>query len=1140
MHRPGEIKFDPIKVVSVFFNGTDTIPQPTGYLTDFYNTADIDDRSNGRSETISYVAYCVEPVYAPEFMYAGFDLLTQHCPELRTYTILEKDVREDPYYGPKIAAGSLKLNEELPNPKCRIIEGPNTLATNVHKKIAKGVVSILGSILNGKNIINLAGHSRGGVIPNEVAHELQRIKEAMCENPAETSTDILIKLICGDTREPGVENVELKVRNELTRIIKQLQDNISGTEFNRFLTTIRDKFAIQDGYHANCEEIWIECLIQADPVSGNTVLGAPGIGWVTPRMFKYPAIVRNAYVLRCANEDSACFDSTYATRTAEHTYVEQYLIPGHHGTLTGNEFGNNGETLEEIQRDLARITEPQELEEYSGLHTRDAQYLALYIIVGRLEEHGTKFSLEILDCPLRPKFTEYLTAPATTEDGNISRKQLEYNCYNQIMKNYKAYQLLNHTVYIKLGWRWHEAFEGANYHLTTKTRPVIVDANYNKTSLGELIRFKSKYFYNWQHLQLFMQLELGINPYIAPEVQLDKILSFDQELQTILNGEDNATEAIQAAIQSIVASLALTYISNNLSEDRKQAIIDVINKTLWLTIPDDTNHYEVDASISSSSSEVFVTLGQPTNLDKLKHSLLESLNTHIIQQISVQIEEQKANIENLFKDIEKARNPEAERNRIAAERDRIATDGPNFGSEDSLAIVEGKENEEELQELQLVGEYNLIKVMLENNLPSLINRYFEILSFTKHLQDLSAGIELPDSVNSSDERKARIESLQQDITNSANALNDYAIQEIGSKIQDEIMYYVRHHRDTLDNLVYKIRQIESLPANAEESPEELDIRKNEALQQIIHEISNKYFELQDSIRKLRQLRNNAEYTSGLTIYQSAQIKILLNNLRQEVQKLDDQLYALPTTIARAAASINKTIFLKAICFSQERTEFNQKILDACRVQEDELCRQDQIIVRQQEDLLLQSTEISNLQARFNMLDEINERQKLESERKNEVITQQREDLTQRDATIAHLQEDLTQRDATIAHLQEDLTQRDATIAHLQEDLTQKDATLSAKQLVAANYQQASFKPSISFHIVNGFILALGIAAVALAVAILLSQPLTAAAIPAAIIGTVGLCATGLGLYQNRKSGIRTGQLEVSNAVDQALPIINTP
>lgn len=1040
MRRAGEVKFPPERVASVGINGTDTVCQPKGNVSKFYKNGE------GSSETISFVASCIEPSYNPDLRYLGFDELVTHCSELRLHTDIKEDVIDDPYYGPQIKKNKLKFARDIDDPQIRLIEGPETTAVNVYQKIAKGVVTIIGSVINGKNIINLFGHSRGAVIAVEIPHELHRIKEAMYAYRTESDSNTLILLICGNPHDNKIDKGEAAIRRELRTIFKKLESNLSKEELNRFVVTIRDSFAIRDGYHPNCREVWVECLIQVDPVSGNSVLGLPFIGWVTPRMFKYSPIIRNVYTLMCANEDTACFDLTYTIAECDYTNVERFLLPGHHGTVTGNEFGNNGETLEDIRRDRAMITEPDKVAEYEGLHTRDAQYMALYLIVEHLRAHGTEFTISARhDYPLSEKYNPYMQALLAADNGK-SKERIQYAAYQDIMRNLKAYKLLNHTTYIYTGWDWHESMDSP-YHETTKTRPVMLDEQYHKTSLGELVTFRSQLFYNWHHLKLFMKIVLPFDPSIEPEKQLANLLRFSEDLQHKLDDEHSVIEEVQDAIQTIVLSLVSTYITNNLTADRKQEIIRLINQTLQITIPKDEIHYATnyeEAVATSMDSVVEIDYQGLTNLGLLKQRLITDLHDRIYQQVDEKVQEQTSNLKKLIADIRKARNPEAEKKRIA---DKIASHDSTDGHEEK--VEDNSDAEAELQRLRDEGEHDLIKAMLENNLPYLIGRYFEILKFTKHLKDLRNGLTDPGFDDQGIEHKVedleeneqaqRIGRLKAFIEEKSNALNTFAIDEIGTNIKNEIINFVKYNRDILEHLVYEIRLTAEWQPNADEADEVFQARKTQALKNIINNISKKHCELRASIDILRQYRNNPEYTASLTAEQVEEITSLKAYLKEEVQNLDNQVTALPLTVAYAIAETSQVTLLKQLEYKEGPDEFCQSVMDACEYRAGGI-----------------------------------------------------------------------------------------------RSLEKANARLQITTQVAINIKQTEFNPSYSFHILNGFILALGIAAVAIAIAILISQPLTAAAAPAAIIGVAGLCATGLGLYQNRKAAIATGRLEASDNIVASL------
>lgn len=601
MRYPTE--FNPRKVDALLFNGTDTYFQPSGYCLT-YPTDRSTGYGNNRSETISFLATCITKPYVA-------------TPISETHPILDTKTQQ-------VFNGAVKIDLEKPL-DIKLIEGPDTRATNTHEKIALGVASRLGAILEGKNIFNIGGHSRGAVEAILVAWELQRIKDAMLTTNELSSPEEIWEIICGNPDEPGICASARNVRNELRKILVSIKDN------RDLLEAIRQKFIYRDPhpFDYDTSEILVN-LFLIDPVPGNDILKARGaIGWTDPHMFEYPALVRNVTKLCCKNEDSACFDLLH-TKPGPNTIIRNHVMPGHHGTLTGNPFGNNGESL--LSLGVA-----------DGLTAEDAQLMAMYMAIDFFTANGSMCKISPSEYPLTEKYNTYITA------NDEERARIRLETYQKIHRNIEAYNALNKTVYISIGWDWHEAFTFP-YEKTTQTRPMIIDAQNNKSNMGAIMPFNSRFFINQDHLNLFLQVNLGLNPSLSPEGQLAHLLDASTTpIYAKINEETNPEiiAYIEEAISNTISSLVQEYIKNNLPEARKSQIIATINRTLSIEIPQDINHVKEEETKSETP------VANYTNLGKIKDNLRKNLEDNLIQQIELQVQAYHDSLENMIRGMHK-------------------------------------------------------------------------------------------------------------------------------------------------------------------------------------------------------------------------------------------------------------------------------------------------------------------------------------------------------------------------------------------------------------------------------------------------------------------------------------------------------
>jgi len=360
------------------------------------------------------------------------------------------------------------------------------------------------------------------------------------------------------------------------------------------------------------------CLI--DPVPGNSVLGVPYVEWYDKRFFKFPRIVNNARIDICENEDSACFDCLIPTAEDQAcTTVSKYNIPGHHGTPTGNPFGNFGEALSSLG-----VTRPNATAEH-------VQIITLYEHYDFLSMNGTRFKPVVEDCPLADIYNQYHAADPR------ERARLRLQTYDQIKENQDAYKALNRTVYIA---GFHESFTSP-YESTTETRPVLQsntsNTGYAKSSrLAVHLPFKSEYFVNENHVQLFLAHTIGLEAELPRHQQLVNLierLHAEYSIYGLNQGlRDTATkERAEKGIQSLVSTLVQSYLINGLTSEIRRETLSAISRSLTLS--------------QNSADES----GALSPLESLKRNLQMNMKDHLLGQIEQQVKAHHDDLETLVR-----------------------------------------------------------------------------------------------------------------------------------------------------------------------------------------------------------------------------------------------------------------------------------------------------------------------------------------------------------------------------------------------------------------------------------------------------------------------------------------------------------
>ncbi|ASQ46065.1 coiled-coil domain-containing protein [Legionella clemsonensis] len=196
------------------------------------------------------------------------------------------------------------------SPSVDVVNGPTTLGSEVGERIAQGVFLALRALASGKKTIQISAHSRGAVESILVMHELKRIQTALEKEPQKPLFDILSASPCNYTRTAigkFFKNTEADSQELRAELLKRLQE----VKVNSFLI---------------------------DPVPGGGFLKIPGIAWKDERFFERPAC-NNYELLLYRDERTRCFTPIVPNG------MQPLIIPGHHGSASGNRYTQQ---LEEV------------------------------------------------------------------------------------------------------------------------------------------------------------------------------------------------------------------------------------------------------------------------------------------------------------------------------------------------------------------------------------------------------------------------------------------------------------------------------------------------------------------------------------------------------------------------------------------------------------------------------------------------------------------------------------------------------------------------------------------------------------------------------------------------------------------------
>ncbi|MCX7116528.1 MAG: hypothetical protein NTW94_01205 [Legionellales bacterium] len=198
------------------------------------------------------------------------------------------------------------------SPSVDLLNGPSTIGSEVGDRIAQGLYLALLAVAHGKTTLQIMGHSRGAVEALLLMHEIERIKLALTNTPDAPFNKILLDTPCDYTRA-ALSRFFAKGSEESREDRALLKKRFDALKLNSFLI---------------------------DPVPGETDVSLIGsrLSWRDPRIHQKPPGQQHELLL-CRDERSTGFYPILPEG------LSPLIIPGHHGTPSGNPYTQSLENL---------------------------------------------------------------------------------------------------------------------------------------------------------------------------------------------------------------------------------------------------------------------------------------------------------------------------------------------------------------------------------------------------------------------------------------------------------------------------------------------------------------------------------------------------------------------------------------------------------------------------------------------------------------------------------------------------------------------------------------------------------------------------------------------------------------------------
>ena len=418
------------------------------------------------------------------------------------------------------------------SPSVDVLNGPTTLGPEVGDRIAQAIFLALRAAASGKKTLQIPAHSRGAVEATLLIHELNRIKRALATTPLKPLKTILLESPDKLTVDAVGRLFQNAVEGESAESRALLLQRLSELEINPFLI---------------------------DPVPGDTIYALPGIAWHDDRF--YHEVPCNHYeLLFCRDERTACFYPILPKG------MEPTIIPGHHGTASGNRY----------TQQLAGL--PPSLE---GKDTTGVQDLVLLKLL-----HFLQLRTKLLDQPRltidtgNPALDKLTSEFVNGNDDDREKQLLEQ--YNRVKENDDAYRYFRTTAYSYLGRAvttdGHRYFhdKGAAYKsmstIAPEMRGLIVNAEHAKLYLA----YHFPIFRAAQDKNPVLQVA-AISGVLKEMVGRAKDLEDGSSMISMIQQEDTeGASFFFNGLSTLVDSISQKYLHNDISSEEKISLLEIM------------------------------------------------------------------------------------------------------------------------------------------------------------------------------------------------------------------------------------------------------------------------------------------------------------------------------------------------------------------------------------------------------------------------------------------------------------------------------------------------------------------------------------------------------------------------------------
>jgi hypothetical protein len=469
-------------------------------------------------------------------------------------------------------------------PSVDVVDGPTTFGSEVGERIAQSIFLVLHAVSSGKKTLQISGHSRGAVEAILVLHELKRIKEALRRDPAKTLRAILL-----ETPDPLTRAALVRVFNAENFVLRTTGAvDVESPALRAQLLTKLDALQIHP--------------FLIDPVPGDTVLCIPGITWDDHRFYDdldYP----HQELLLLTSERSAGFYPILPKK------VTPTLIPGHHGTASGNAFDQQ---LKDVPAGLgdARIVQ-------------DLVLLKLFYFWQRALGHPLPArALELEHPDLDRILSQFLHLPSVAE-----RQNELVACYFKVNTNQAVFDHFTTTAYKRL---WPEPVSKTENHRSVHARGKAYQ------SMKSIVATLPDGIVNLEHAMLhlsrrFSSLENAMGSTLLKQIQAVtatlKDLVKEARGEVVREGEPTLLSILQDdetekfffnGLSALVDSMSQSYINNHLSPGDKEILITAIGNPFKILA-----QAIADQGIADGYTKLFVTCR-----DLLQTGIISTMQNH--------------------------------------------------------------------------------------------------------------------------------------------------------------------------------------------------------------------------------------------------------------------------------------------------------------------------------------------------------------------------------------------------------------------------------------------------------------------------------------------------------------------------------